>query len=116
VLGIKPDGSPDEGMLETENDADSRIDRLERTVCREVHDATDALKEQVATVQNLMERPPPAGHPEAAVNSRPAIGPEVPQHATVDAGSAAELSMVMAVIGIKGVSWAHHRMKELLRR
>jgi hypothetical protein len=124
VVGDKPGKSPGdtsdlpptgEDLLEMEDDTDSRIDNLRSTVFREVGDTTDALKDEVATVHNILERPPP-GHPEVVVNTGPTIGPEVTPHAGVDAGSVAELCMILGVIGCRAAQWFTHKAEATRRR
>jgi hypothetical protein len=125
VVGDKPEKSPGdtsdlpptgEELLEMENEDDSHLDKFQNEFYKEAEDALDSASDLAETVQDFMDRPPPAGHPEIAVNAGPAIGPEVPQHATVDAGSAAEMTIVLAVIGCRAIGWAHHKVDTLLRR
>jgi hypothetical protein len=124
VVGDKPGKSPGDisdlppagpELLEMEDDTDSRLDKLRTTVYREVGDTTDAVREEVTTVHNLLERPPP-GHPEVAVNAGPTIGPEIAQHASVDVGSVAELCMVLGVIGCRAAQWFTHKAETIRRR
>jgi hypothetical protein len=125
VVGDKPDKSPGDTsdlpptgqeLVEMEDEDDSYLDKFQKEFYKEADDAIDSGNSLAETVQDFMDRPPPAGHPEIAVNAGPAIGPEVPQHATVDAGSAAEMTIVLAVVGCRAIGWAHHKIDTLLRR
>lgn len=122
VIGDKPDRSPGDtsdlppsgaDLLEIEDEDESRADKFRGELYREFEDVTDSAKDQAETVQDLLVRPPPAGHPEVAVNSGPAFGPEIPQHATPDAGSITELGLVLGVIGFQAGRWIHHKAETL---
>jgi hypothetical protein len=125
VVGDKPDKSPGDtsdlppsgaDLLEMEDEDESRFDKLRNEVYREFKEVADSAKDQAETAQDLVLRPPPAGHPEVAVNSRPAFGPEISQHATVDVGSITELSLVLGVVGFQTGRWIHHKVVEALRK
>jgi hypothetical protein len=120
VVGEKPDKSPgDTGdlppkgtdLLETEDKGESRGDKFRKKLNDDIGDVIDLEKDGVETVKNLMERPSPAGHPEMPVNSRPVFGSEIPQHGTVDAGSVAELGLVLGVVGFQAGRWIHHKIE-----
>ena len=124
VVGEKPDKSPGDtsdlpptgaDLLEMEDEDESRADKFRHELYGEFDDVADSAKDQAATVQNLLVRPP-AGHPEVAVNSGPAFGPETPQHASVDPSSITELGLVLGVIGFQAERWIHHKVVEALRK
>jgi hypothetical protein len=119
-VGDKPDRSPGDTsdlsptgpeLVEGENEDDSRGDRFRKKVDREIGDVIDRAKSQVETVKDLLERPPPTGHAEVAVNSGPVFGPEIPQHSAVDPSATAELGMVLGVIGFQAGRWLHHKIE-----
>jgi hypothetical protein len=126
VVGDKPENSPGdtsdlpptgEELLEMEgDDKKPRLEKFRDKFFDELEDINDATKEQGETLRSLMDRPPPAGHPEVAVNAGPMIRPEMPQHVTVDVGSAVELAMVAGVIGYQAGRWIEHKVEKLLRR
>jgi hypothetical protein len=92
-----------------EDDKKPRSEKIRDKFFGELGDLTDATKEEAGTLRNLMERPPPTGHPEVAVNAGPMIGPEVQQHVPVDVGSMVELVMCLGVIGVQFGRWVHHK-------
>lgn len=96
-----------------EDEDESRADKFRNEVYREFDDVADSAKDQAETAQDLVLRPPSAGHPEVAVNSGPAFGPEIPQHATVDVGSITELSLVLGVVSFQTERWIHHKAETL---
>jgi hypothetical protein len=125
VIGDKPVKSPGdtsdlpptgEELLKMQDDKKPRLEKLRDKFYEELEDVDDATKEQGETLQNLLERPPPTGHPEVAVNAGPMIGPEIAQHVTVDAGSVAEVALVLGVIGYQTGRWMEHRVEKLLGR
>jgi hypothetical protein len=125
VVGDKPDKSPGDTsdlpptggeLLKMGEDKEPRPERLRDKFFDKLDDINDATKEQGETLRKLMDRPPPTGHPEVAVNSGPMIGPEMAQHVTVDVGSTAEVAMVLGVIGFQAGRWIEHKVEELLRR
>jgi hypothetical protein len=97
------------------DDKKPRSEKLREMLFGELEDLSDATREQAGTVQNLLEQPPPTGQPEVAVHAGPTIESPVAQHATVDAGSAAELLLIAGVLGFQGASWVTHKVAERRR-
>jgi hypothetical protein len=121
VVGERPDKSPGDtsglppsgaDLLAMEDKDEARGDRFRKKLYGEFDDVIDSEKAGVATVMDLTDRPP-AGHPEVQVNSGPAFGPEIPQHATVDPSSITELVMVLGVVGFQTGRWMHHKAETL---
>ena len=125
VVGDKPAKSPGdtsdlppsgEELLETADEDKPRVERFRNKFYRELDDVTDSAKDQAQSVQDLLESRPPAGHAEVQVPTGPSIGPETQQHATVDAGSATEMCMLLGVVGFQFGRWVHHKVDELRGR
>lgn len=120
IVGDKPDRSPGdtsdlppsgERLLEADDDTTgSRLERFGKKVAREVGDVTDGAKSQAETVRDLLQRPSPAGHPEAPVRSGPVSGSDAPHQAAPDPGAIAELGVVAGVIGFRVAQWVHHKV------
>ncbi|HXL93515.1 MAG TPA: hypothetical protein VN969_31675 [Streptosporangiaceae bacterium] len=119
VVGDKPDRSPGdisdlpptgEQLLEAESDEATRPEKFRNKVYRAFDDVTDAAKDQGEAVQNLLERPPPAGHPEVAVPSRPEIVPASSQQGPIDAGTMVETFLVVGVLGYEIARWLRHKV------
>jgi hypothetical protein len=122
VVGDKPDKSPGDtsdlpptgtDLLETEDKDESRADKFRKKFYGEFDDVIDSAKDQVETVQDLLARPSPSGHPEVPVNSGPVFGPEVLQHGSVDPSSITEMGLVLGVIGFQTGRWIHHKVEAL---
>jgi hypothetical protein len=122
VVGDKPDKSPGDtsdlpptgaDLLDMEGKDGSRADKFRNRFYGELEDVIDSTKNQVETVNDLLARPSPTGHPEVPFNSGPAFGPEIPQHASVDPSSITEMCMVLGVIGFQAARWIHHKVEGL---
>jgi hypothetical protein len=96
-----------------EDEDESRANKFWNKINDDFDDVTDSAKDEAVTVKDLLVRPPPAGQPEVAVNSGPAFGPEMPQHAIPDAGSITKLGLVLGVIGFQAGRWMHHKAETL---
>jgi hypothetical protein len=121
VVGEKPDRSPGdtsdlppsgEQLLSMESEKLSRSEKLRNEFYKEFGDVTDAVSKEADTVQQVLERPAPTGHPEVPVRVQPQAGPEAAQHATPDAGTVAEMGLVLLVMGIQTGQWVRHRLAE----
>jgi hypothetical protein len=119
VVGDKPDRSPGdisdlpptgEELLEAESDEATRPEKFRNKVYRSFDDVTDAAKDQSEAVQNLLERPQPAGHPEVAVPSRPEIVSASSQQGPIDAGTMVETFLVVGVLGYELGRWLRHKV------
>jgi hypothetical protein len=125
VVGNEPDRSPGdtsdlppagEQLLNVENDEAPRAEKLRNEFYKEFGDVTDAVSQEAGTVQQILERPAPTGHPEVPVPARPEVAPEAALHGTPDAGTVAEMGLVLGVMGIQAGRWVRHRLAELRGR
>lgn len=99
-----------EELLEAESDEATRPEKFRNKVYRSFDDVTDAAKDQSEAVQNLLERPQPAGHPEVAVPSRPEIVSASSQQGPIDAGTMVETFLVVGVLGYELGRWLRHKV------
>jgi len=119
VAGHKPNRSPGdisdlpptgEQLFEAESDEAARPEKFRNKVCRAFDDVTDAAKDQGEAVQDLLERPRPAGLPEAAVPNRPEIVSASSQQGPIDAGTMVETFLVVGVLGYELGHWLRHKV------
>jgi hypothetical protein len=81
----------------------------------EFDDLSDAVSNNVDTVQQILETPSPTGHPEQPVMAGPQIQPNV-LHTETDAGSIATMGLVIGILGFEGIRWAQHKIDEMRGR
>ena len=121
VVGDKPDRSPGdtsdlpptgEQLVNMEKEGASRFDKFRNELNKDFGDISDVVKQKAETAQQLLERPPPIGHPEVAVPAGPQIRPETPAHAIPDVGTVADIGLVLGVVGIQTGRWIRHKLAE----
>jgi hypothetical protein len=126
VVGEKPDKPPGdtsdlpptgEHLVDMEREKLSRFEGLRRE--SEKEENLDGLHSEVEhdadTIQKWLQGRPPAGHAEQPVLTSPQIGPEV-HHYEVEAGSLATMGLMLGVLGVEAVRWAHRRLETLRGR
>jgi hypothetical protein len=125
VVGDKPDRSPGdtsdlpptgEQLVNREKDEVSPFDKFRNELNKDFGDISDVVSEKAETVQQILERPRPISHPEVTVPAGPQIGPETPAHAIPDAGTVADIGLVLGVLGIQTVHWIRHKLDEVKGR
>jgi hypothetical protein len=121
IVGDKPDRSPGdtsdlppsgEQLLHMEKEEASRFDKFRNELNRDFGDISDVVKQKAETAQQILERPPPIGHPEVAVPAGPQIRPETQAHAIPDVGTVADIGLVLGVVGIQTGRWIRHKLAE----
>jgi hypothetical protein len=124
-VGDKPDRSPGdtsdlpptgEQLLHMEDPDASRLEKLGNKIYEEFDDITDTAEKTADRVQQLLDRPSPTGHPEVQVPTRPYIAPTLEQHATPDAGSIAELGIVLGVVGSRAYQALRDKVTQRRRK
>lgn len=93
-----------------EKDGASQFDKFRDELNKDFGDISSVVSEKAETVQQLLERPRPIGHPEVRVPAGPQIGPETPAHAIPDAGTVADIGLVLGVLSIQTVHWIRHKL------
>lgn len=125
VVGRKPDRSPGdtsdlppsgEGLIRPDDTGKSRAERLRRKAELNLGDAKDGVNNTVTSIQELLERPPPTGHREVSVPGGPGYRPESMHYGVPDAGTAAEVGLVAAILGAHFYHWASKKIGELRGR
>jgi hypothetical protein len=125
VVGDQADRSPEdtsdltpagEQLANMEKDGASRFDKFRSELNKDFGDISDVVSEKAETVQQLLERPRPSSHPEVRVPTGPQIGPETPAHSIPDAGTVADIGLVLGVLTIQTVHWLRHKLDEVKGR
>lgn len=120
VVGDRPDRSPGDTsdlpptgdeLVHMEPEDVSRLEKLARKTFEDFDDITDIAAKASNRAEQLLPRPP-GGQAEAPVPSHPYFSPTAPQHAGVDAGSIADLTLVLGVIGFKTGQVVRHKVTE----
>jgi hypothetical protein len=112
ILGITPEGSPDEDLAETDGDKLSRLGKFGKVACEEIEDIRDVSEEDGGTIKELFDRPPteslsaiPAGHPAIEQPSAPGV----------DGGHLVVAALALGIVGIeagRAAKKAVHKWKE----
>jgi hypothetical protein len=122
VVGGKPDKSPGDTsdlpptgqeLLEMEDDKEPRAEKVRNEFARDFGDVDDAFKNTVTSVQQVLDQPPPAGHPGVQVDSHPQWVPESQPSATPDVGSMVELGLVTVVLADRTIDYVRHKVAEM---
>lgn len=67
----------------------------------------------VTTVQQIMDQPPPSGHPGVVVDTQLQWGSESVPNATPDIGNIAELGLVLGVLSSRTFGYVRHKVAEM---
>jgi hypothetical protein len=125
VVGDKPDKSPGdisdlppagEGLLEPDDKNATRAEKLRNLFDRDFGDVDDAVTNTATSVQQVLDQPPPAGHPGVQVDTHPQWVPESTPIATPDVASMAELGLVLAVVADRTIDYVRHKVAEMRGR
>jgi hypothetical protein len=125
VVGEKPIRSPSdiselppagEKLLEADESEKSRAERFGRGIERDFGDVADSLGQEASSVQDILKQPP-TGHPEVAVPVHgPVTAPWSVQYGTPDAGSVAELGLVLGLLSKHAYDSIGRKMNDLRGR
>jgi hypothetical protein len=125
VVGEKPAKSPGdtsdlpptgEQLVEMEDKDAPRREKIRSLVDRDFGDFDDAVSKFTATAEQILEQPPPTGHPGVLVDTHSHWAPESPPNATPSMGGIAELTLVVGVLADHATHWAGRKMDEMKGR
>jgi hypothetical protein len=125
VVGDKPRMSPGdisdlpptgEELVEPDDENATRAEKFGNLFNRDFDDVDDAVKNTATSVQQVLDRPPPAGHPSVVVDTQPQWAPESSANATPDIGNIAELGLVLGVLGNRTFDYVRHKVAEMRGR
>jgi hypothetical protein len=97
-----------EELVKMESDKKSRFERARKRGYERSEDVIDAVDKGADTVQKVLARPSPTGHPETVTH--PEITPA--PHEGISAGNAATAILVLGLMFGEGIRWSHGRMKQ----
>ena len=115
VVGKKPVRSPGdtsdlpptgEQLAEMENQDAPRVERARNMFDRDFHDFSDAASNFATTARQILEQPPPTGHPGVMVDTHSHWAPESAPNATPSVEGIIEVAFVAGVL----VDQAIHRL------
>lgn len=122
VVGDKPRASPGDTselpptgkeLAEPDEKDATRAEKRRNLFDRDFGDIDDSVKNMVTTVQQIMDQPPPSGHPGVVVDTQPQWGPESVPNAAPDIGNIAELGLVLGVLSSRTFGYVRHKVAEM---
>jgi hypothetical protein len=125
VVGDKPVKSPGdtsdlpptgEELVEPDDENATRAEKVRNWFNKDFGDIDDSVKNMVTPAQQLLDQPPPTGHPGVSVDTQPRWAPESAPNATPDIGNIAELGLVLAVLGDRTFDYVRHKVAEMRGR
>jgi hypothetical protein len=118
VIGDEPDRSPGdtsdlppsgEELVETADEDAPRTEKFRHQLYEAMEDIDDSLTDVAPTAQQILDQPPPTGHPGVMVDV-PHLGPEFTPIATPSVVGMVELALVAGVIAERAVHWGRDKM------
>jgi hypothetical protein len=118
VIGDKPDKSPGDTsdlppsggeLVETADEDAPHTEKFRHQLYEAMEDIDDTLTDAAPTAQQILDQPPPTGHPGVMVDV-PHLGPEFTPIATPSVVGMVELALVAGVIVERAVHWGRDKM------
>ena len=121
VVGEKPDRSPGdmsdvppsgEQLVEMEDKVAPRREKIRSALDRDFKDFDDTVNYFATSTQEILEQPPPTGHPGVVADTHSHWAPESAQNPTPGLGNLPELVLVAGVLGDRAIQWIGHKVSE----
>jgi hypothetical protein len=121
VVGEKPDRSsgdtsdiPPNGeqLVEMEDKNAPRREKIRSALDRDFKDFDDTVNYFITSTQEILEQPPPTGHPGVIADTHAHWAPESAANATPGLGNVPELVLVAGVLADRAIHWIGHKVSE----
>jgi hypothetical protein len=105
-----------EQLLRMEDKDAPRREKIRSAVDRDFGDFDDAVNYFATSTQEILEQPPPAGHPGVVADTHAHWAPESASNATPGLVNVPELILVAAVLTDHAIHWIGHKVSEKKER
>ncbi|MBV9450731.1 MAG: hypothetical protein JO345_33055 [Streptosporangiaceae bacterium] len=121
IVGDKPDRSPGdisdlpptgEQLLTIEKEDASRAEKFGRELTKDYGDVIDTVSKNVTSIEQILARPQPTGHPEIAVPAGSQTRLDTPQHGTLDPSAIAEMGLVTGIVLFRAGQWVRQKITQ----